>query len=52
MADRAAGFWHVLGTKTLPLIHRHVHLEAARDDLETLVMDTTENIRSHTERRL
>lgn len=31
--------WHTLGAKTLDLIHEHVHVEAVRDDLETLVMD-------------
>ena len=31
--------WHALGAKTLELIHEHVHVEAVRDDLETLVMD-------------
>jgi type I restriction enzyme R subunit len=31
--------WHSLGAKTLELIHEHVHVEAVRDDLETLVMD-------------
>ena len=31
--------WHALGAKTLDLIHEHVHVEAVRDDLETLVMD-------------
>lgn len=31
--------WHALGAKTLELIHEHIHVEAVRDDLETLVMD-------------
>lgn len=31
--------WHSLGAKTLELIHEHVHVEAVRDDLATLVMD-------------
>jgi len=31
--------WHALGAKTIELIHENVHLEAVRDDLETLVMD-------------
>lgn len=31
--------WHRLGAKTIELVHRNVHLEAVRDDLETLVMD-------------
>jgi len=42
----------VLGIKTLDLIHRHVYVEAARDGLQTLVMDTTEHMRFHIERRL
>jgi len=31
--------WHTLGAKTIDLIHENVHIEAIRDDLETLVMD-------------
>ena len=31
--------WHALGAKTVELIHRHVHVDAVRDDLEALVMD-------------
>lgn len=31
--------WHGLGAKTVELIHQNVHVEALRDDLETLVMD-------------
>ena len=31
--------WHSLGAKTLELIHAHIHVEAVRDDLDTLVMD-------------
>ena len=31
--------WHALGAKTIELIHRHVHVDAVRDDLETLVLD-------------
>jgi type I restriction enzyme R subunit len=31
--------WHVLGAKTIELIHQHVHVETVRDDLGTLVMD-------------
>ena len=31
--------WHVLGPKTIDLIHQHVHVDAIRDDLETLVLD-------------
>ncbi len=31
--------WHVLGAKTLDLIHENIHVDAVRDDLDTLVMD-------------
>lgn len=31
--------WHVLGPKTIELIHEHVQVDAVRDDLETLVLD-------------
>ena len=31
--------WHALGAKTIELIHKHVTVQAVRDDLETLVMD-------------
>lgn len=31
--------WHVLGAKTIELIHQNVHVDAVRDDLETLVLD-------------
>lgn len=31
--------WHVLGPKTIELIHEHVHVEAVRDDLDTMVLD-------------
>jgi type I restriction enzyme R subunit len=31
--------WHVLGAKTIELIHQNVHVETVRDDLETLVLD-------------
>jgi type I restriction enzyme R subunit len=31
--------WHTHGAKTMELIHENVHVEAIRDDLETLVMD-------------
>jgi type I restriction enzyme R subunit len=31
--------WHALGAKTIELIHQHVHIDAVRDDLETLVLD-------------
>lgn len=31
--------WHALGAKTIDLIHANVHVEAIRDDLETLILD-------------
>ncbi len=31
--------WHALGAKTIELIHRNVHVDAVRDDLDTLVVD-------------
>lgn len=31
--------WHSLGAKTIELIHQSVHVDAVRDDLDTLVMD-------------
>jgi type I restriction enzyme R subunit len=31
--------WHALGAKTTELIHQNIHVEAIRDDLETLVLD-------------
>ncbi len=31
--------WHALGAKTIELVHENVHLQALRDDLDTLVMD-------------
>lgn len=31
--------WHRLGAKTIELIHRNVHVDAVRDDLDTLVLD-------------
>jgi len=31
--------WHTLGPKTIELIHENVHVDAIRDDLETLVLD-------------
>lgn len=31
--------WHALGSRTIELIHDHVHVDAVRDDLETLVLD-------------
>ncbi len=33
--------WHALGAKTVDLIHEHIHVEAVRDDLETLVLDAS-----------
>jgi type I restriction enzyme R subunit len=31
--------WHVLGPKTIELIHENIHVDAIRDDLNTLVLD-------------
>jgi hypothetical protein len=31
--------WHALGPKTIELIHERVHVDAIRDDLETLVVN-------------
>ena len=31
--------WHALGAKTIELIHENVHVDAIRDDLDTLVLD-------------
>ncbi|EAQ97688.1 type I restriction enzyme subunit R domain-containing protein, partial [Congregibacter litoralis] len=31
--------WHQLGAKTIELIHENVHVDAVRDDLDTLVVD-------------
>jgi type I restriction enzyme R subunit len=31
--------WHALGAKTIDLIHRNVHVEAVRDDLDEIVLD-------------
>ena len=31
--------WHRLGAKTIEFIHENVHVDAVRDDLETLVLD-------------
>ncbi|HUG68179.1 MAG TPA: hypothetical protein VMM76_10535 [Pirellulaceae bacterium] len=31
--------WHVLGTKTIELIHENTELYTIRDDLDTLIMD-------------
>ena len=32
--------WHRLGTKTIELINENVHVEAVRDDIDTLVLDS------------
>jgi type I restriction enzyme R subunit len=31
--------WHALGAKTIELIHQSVHIDAIRDDLDTLILD-------------
>src|SRR5690606_18113763 len=31
--------WHAPGPKTIELIHEHIHVDAVRDDLDTLVLD-------------
>jgi type I restriction enzyme R subunit len=31
--------WHVLGPKTIELIHKNIHVDTIRDDLDTLVLD-------------
>ncbi|MBF0381005.1 MAG: type I restriction endonuclease subunit R [Magnetococcales bacterium] len=31
--------WHALGAKTIELVHKNVHIDTVRDDLDTLVMD-------------
>jgi type I restriction enzyme, R subunit len=31
--------WHALGAKTIELIHKNVHVDTVRDDLDTLVLD-------------
>jgi type I restriction enzyme R subunit len=31
--------WHSLGAKTIELIHQNVHVDAVRDDLDTLILD-------------
>ena len=31
--------WHRLGAKTIGLIHENVHVDAVRDDLDTLILD-------------
>ena len=38
-SGRGKLLWHALGAKTIDLIHENVHVEAIRDDLDTLVMD-------------
>jgi len=32
--------WHALGAKTVELIHQHIHVEAVRDDLDEIILDT------------
>lgn len=32
-------FWHALGPKTIEIIHRNVHVDAVRDDLDEIVLD-------------
>jgi type I restriction enzyme, R subunit len=32
--------WHALGAKTVELIHQNVHVEAVRDDLDRIVLDS------------
>jgi type I restriction enzyme R subunit len=31
--------WHALGAKTIDLIHENIHVDAVRDDLDTIVLD-------------
>ena len=31
--------WHSLGAKTIELIHQNVHVDAIRDDLESIILD-------------
>jgi type I restriction enzyme R subunit len=31
--------WHALGAKTIELIHQNMHVDAVRDDLDTLIVD-------------
>jgi type I restriction enzyme R subunit len=33
-------YWHSLGAKTIELIHRNVHVQAIRDDLDMIVVDS------------
>jgi type I restriction enzyme R subunit len=33
-------YWHALGAKTIDLIHRNVHVQAIRDDLDMIVVDS------------
>ena len=33
-------YWHALGAKTIELIHRNVHVQAIRDDLAMIVVDS------------
>jgi len=39
VSDTGKLLWHSLGAKTIELIHQNVHVDAVRDDLETLVID-------------
>ena len=32
-------YWHALGAKTIDLIHKNVHVQAIRDDLDMIVVD-------------
>ncbi|HLO28295.1 MAG TPA: HsdR family type I site-specific deoxyribonuclease [Anaerolineales bacterium] len=32
--------WHALGAKTIELIHQNIHVEAVRDDLDEIVLDS------------
>jgi type I restriction enzyme R subunit len=31
--------WHALGAKTIEIVNENVHIDAIRDDLETLILD-------------
>jgi type I restriction enzyme R subunit len=32
--------WHALGAKTIELIHQNIHVEAVRDDIDEIVLDS------------
>ena len=32
-------YWHTLGPKTIELIHKNVHVQAIRDDLDRIIVD-------------